>query len=224
MVFMRKGAIVYTHSYRKPSTLYVNLTPRYACVNKCVFCDKNALERYVGAKLLLSKAPTAKDVLKELQKKASSKTREIVFCGIGEPTLYLNTLLKVTRGVKNYFPSVRVRVNTNGQAELINKNRGDVARALKNAGVDEVSVSLNALTPGQYQRFCRSRFGRKAFWAVLKFVRHCKRAGIKTSVSFVEGYPGLKINKKAATALARSLGVRKENVLFRQFVSGSGRV
>ena len=215
---MRKEKIVYTHPEKKGS-LYVKLTPGYACTNRCAFCVENrkALERLVGAGPRLKSAPDAETVLRDLRTEVSPETKEIVFCGVGEPTLYLDTLLEITHAIKKEF-GVRVRVDTNGQGELIHKC-SVVAKKLRKAGVDAVYVSLNALTPRQYEKVCRPVFGEKAFWAVLRFIRRCNREGLETKVSFVEGYPGLKINKTTAIALARVLGVRKENVLFRKLVS-----
>ncbi len=212
------GKIVYSHPARGKS-VYVNLTPRYACTNKCVFCDKLALEQLVDANLSLERAPKASEVLRELREMITRKTPWIVFCGIGEPTLYLNSLLEITRTVKKDFPRVRVRVDTNGHAKLMPQNKKrDVVGELKQAGVDAVSVSLNALTPADYKRVCRPQF-KNAFAGVQEFVRECVNKGLKTRVSFVKGVRGLKMGRNEAVALARKLGVEKKNVLFREYIS-----
>ena len=50
-------------------------------------------------------------------------------------------VLAVTRWLKSR--NIRVRLDTNGQAALINPER-DVVSELKTAGIDSISVSLNA--------------------------------------------------------------------------------
>ncbi len=213
-----RGKIVYSHPQRG-ANVYVNLAPRYACTNRCVFCDKQALEQMLGAKLELERPPSAGDVLRELRRKVGRKTPWIVFCGIGEPTLYLNRLLEITRAAKKEFPWVKVRVDTNGHAGVMPQNKErDVALELKRAGVNAVSVSLNALTPEDYERVCRPRV-KNAFAGVQEFIRDCVRRDLQTQASFVVGTPGLNVDRKQARAFAGNLGVERRNVLFRTYVS-----
>lgn len=216
-----EGSVVYTHPFRGKN-LYINLTPTYACTNQCVFCNKQALERFLKTSLWLKRAPSTREVLQELRKKVSRETPEIVFCGIGEPTLRLNEVLKITRAIKKEFPWACVRLDTNGQAQLLYPKRV-VVRELKGAGVDAVSVSFNALDAREYNKLCNPRLaakhGLKVFEAVKEFVKECIRVGLNTQVSFIKNIPRHKINKERAIRLAQELGVGKENVLFRPYVS-----
>ncbi|MFQ6126364.1 MAG: hypothetical protein ACE5R6_17400 [Candidatus Heimdallarchaeota archaeon] len=43
---------------------------------------------------------------------------EIVFCGYGEPLIRLDTILAATREIKQRYPKVKVRLDTNGQGSL----------------------------------------------------------------------------------------------------------
>ena len=65
----------------------------------------------------------------------------------------------------------RIRVNTNGQANLINGR--DVTPELRGA-IDIVSISLNAPTAEAYQKICHSRYGEGAFAALQEFAKKAK--------------------------------------------------
>jgi MoaA/NifB/PqqE/SkfB family radical SAM enzyme len=56
----------------------------------------------------------------------------------------LDVLLEVARWVRQHYGRpLQIRVDTNGHGNLLNRGR-DVAAELKAAGIDKVSVSLNA--------------------------------------------------------------------------------
>ncbi len=67
---------------------------------------------------------------------------------------------------------VTIRVNTNGHGDLLNPNR-NIAEELKKAGVEKVSVSLNAHDDATYIQVCRPKF-ESAFESVLDFIRKAK--------------------------------------------------
>ena len=91
-------------------------------------------------------------------------------------------MLAITSWLKSR--NVRVRLDTNGQAALINPGR-DVISELKSAGIDSVSVSLNAESEEKYNKLCRP-IHKNAYGAVLDFIRGAKQAGIYTRVTVVE--------------------------------------
>ena len=98
---------------------------------------------------------------------------EAVFCGFGEPTERLDVLLEVARWIKQHYGRpLRIRVNTNGHGYLLNHGR-DVAEELKAAGVDSVSVSLNAGDKETYMEICRPTFSR-GYEAVVDFIKKAK--------------------------------------------------
>jgi TatD family-associated radical SAM protein len=71
----------------------------------------------------------------------------------------LDCLLKVVRWIRKYYgKAVSIRINTNGHGYLLNRGR-EVIKELKAAGVDKISVSLNAHSKQIHDRVCRPRFG-----------------------------------------------------------------
>ena len=103
-----------TYVYELGKSLYINLTNR--CSNACTFCVRNGHEGYFGNKLWLQKEPAAEDVLGAID--FSKKYEQVVFCGFGEPTERADVLVAVAKELKKR--GYTVRVNTNGQGNLIN--------------------------------------------------------------------------------------------------------
>jgi len=165
--------------YEAHKNLYINLTNR--CSADCIFCIRNFADGVYGYDLRLSIEPTTEEVIEALEKLDLSKYREIVFTGLGEPTLRFDVVLTVTRWLKSR--NIRVRLDTNGQAALINPGK-DVISELKHAGMDSVSVSLNAESEEKYNKLCRPTH-KNAYGAVLDFIRGARKAGINTRVTVV---------------------------------------
>jgi cyclic pyranopterin phosphate synthase len=114
--------------------LCLNITNE--CTNNCYFCFRNYKEGISGFNLKLTEEPTIKQIMtaiKEIMNKRHWK--EIVFCGFGEPTTRLDTMLEVSKQIKKQVQII-IRVDTNGQAQIINKNK-NVANEMKEAGVDK---------------------------------------------------------------------------------------
>ncbi len=160
--------------------LYVNLTN--ACDNDCTFCLRNNPSAE-GSELWLEREADADELCALLDAYDLSPIDELVFCGFGEPTMRLGTLLAVAHHVRTMYPDIEVRVNTNG---LANARHGrDVAPELAR-GVDRVSVSLNTADPGRYLELTRSKMGPSAHAEMLDFARAAKRAGIAVTMSVVD--------------------------------------
>jgi TatD family-associated radical SAM protein len=152
--------------------VYLNITNK--CSNRRIFCFRN-FKRGVGDfTLWLDVEPSFEQVTMELEEAMRKRAwREIVFCGFGEPTERLDLLLEVARWIKQRCgKSVVVRVDTNGHGYVLNANR-DVAGELKAAGVDKVSVSLNAHDEEAYNEVCKPGFA-GAYAAVLEFIEEAK--------------------------------------------------
>jgi len=193
---------------RKPSvvywlgdSLYLNVTNR--CPNSCYFCFrkfKNGIQEF---NLKLEKEPTSEEVIEELRKVINRKNwNEIVFCGFGEPLERLNLVLEVTHWIKKHSWKT-VRVDTNGQGYLLNKGR-DVVRELKEAGVDKVSVSLNAHDKATYNQICKPVF-EDAYENVLEFIKRAKEEGLETEATAVT-IPEVDLAK--VKELAEDMGVK----------------
>jgi len=93
-------------------------------------------------------------------------------------------------------------VNTNGHGYVLNAGR-DVAAELKAAGVDKVSVSLNAGDEETYNEVCKPVFA-GAYTAVLEFIEKAKRV-LEMEVTAVTT-PEVDLHK--VEALAKQKGVK----------------
>jgi len=163
------------------NSIYLNVTNR--CSNSCYFCFRKFKKGIREFNLKLEKEPTSEEVIEELRKVINRKNwSEVVFCGFGEPLERLNLVLEVTRWVKKHYWKA-VRVDTNGQGYLLNKGR-DVVRELKEAGVDKVSVSLNAHDKETYNQICKPVF-EDAYENVLEFIKKAKEEGLETEATAV---------------------------------------
>jgi TatD DNase family protein len=182
-------------AYQIRDSLYLNTTNR--CTNACVFCIRQKTDFIKGHNLRLEREPDFQEVIDAVGDPL--RYREVVFCGYGEPLLRLELVKQVSEYLKK--KGARIRINTNGQGNLIAGR--DIVPELKDL-VDEVSISLNAHSQEVYDKICPSRFGIKAYDEVKKFVIACKNAGIKTSVS-VMNMPGVDI--EACKTLAKELEV-----------------
>lgn len=182
-------------AYEMWGNLYLNITNR--CTNHCSFCIGKDTDTLWGYNLRLAAEPTVDEIMEAIGD--ASRYREVVFCGYGEPTIRLDVVSEVGRRLKG--AGVRVRIDTNGQGNLIwNRN---IAPELAEVA-DAVSVSLNAQDAETYHRVCGSRFGESAYEHVLAFVREAKKAGLEVMVSVVD-IP--EIDVEASRRVADELGV-----------------
>ena len=128
-----------TITYPVHNGIYVNMTNRCPCA--CTFCLRHQSAGVYGSEpLWLDREPTVKEVCDNLDTWDLSKYNEVVFCGYGEPTERLYDLLEVAKHIKAKS-DIKIRINTNGLADLIWKE--STAPKLKGL-IDTVSVSLNA--------------------------------------------------------------------------------
>jgi TatD DNase family protein len=189
-------------AYPLGDALYVNLTS--ACTLACTFCPKIRDDDWVvgGFDLKLLRNPAADAVWEAIQREGLEGRAEVVFTGLGEPTRRLEVLLEVTRRLVA-AGCRRVRVDTDGLASL--REGRDVPPLLAAAGVNAVSVSLNAADAATYARICPSRYGEAAYDAVREFIRSAVRCLPDVAASAV-AMPGL--SEAACRAVAESLGAR----------------
>lgn len=157
-----------TITYTTKDGVYINLTNR--CSNSCGFCIRNNSDGVYGSgSLWLEREPEAREVIEDLKKYDLSVYGEVVFCGYGEPTERLDTLLEVAAFVKGNY-KIPVRINTNGHGSLINGY--DITPRLKGL-VDVVSVSLNTANAKDYVKLCKPEFGEEAYDGLIDFARKC---------------------------------------------------
>jgi len=184
--------------YEYGGGLYINLTN--ACTNKCKFCIRD-FSGIAGYDLWLNHNPSADEVIGELKKVDLSKYDEVVYCGYGEPMIRLDELIKSADYIKS-VSGLKIRLNTNGQANLIHKR--DVTPELKGR-IDTISISLNGRDEAQYNDICLPELD-GAFEAMLEFTKKVKAYVPKVVMSVVDTY----INDddiEACSKIAENLGV-----------------
>ncbi len=189
-------------AYVLGDALYLNLTS--ACTLACTFCPKIRDGDWVvgGFDLRLRRAPSADAVWSAAVRAGLEGRSEVVFTGLGEPTRRLDVLLEVARRLRA-AGARRIRVDTDGLASL--REGKDVPALLAAAGVNAVSVSLNAPDAETYARICPSRLGAGAYDAVKAFVRRCVGTIPDVAASAV-ALPGM--SESACRSVAESLGAR----------------
>lgn len=189
-----------TICYTVNDALYINLTNR--CSNSCSFCIRNNGDGVYGSdSLWLEREPTVDEVLTAIDGYDLSRFKELVFCGYGEPTERAADLVRIAKTVKVRY-GIRIRINTNGQGNLINGK--DITGDLVGA-VDVVSVSLNASTPEEYDAVCHSVYGLSAYNSIVEFAKLCVSRGITTVLSVVDTTVSRDAIKRCED-IARSVG------------------
>jgi len=162
--------------YERGRALYLNITNR--CTNECRFCIRNFSRGVFGYDLMLSKEPTFEEIVCALEPKLG-KYYEFVFTGLGEPTIRIDEVLRITRYL--HENGERVRLDTNGHGELVHGR--DIVSMLIDAGLDAVSISLNAERKDKYDWLCRPKF-ENAYETILNFAGRCARK-IETQLTAV---------------------------------------
>ena len=195
-----------TVTYEVDSGLYINMTNR--CSNACTFCIRNNGNGAYGSdSLWLEHEPTVDEVLASIFSRDLEKYSEVVFCGYGEPTYRLQDARAIALKIKERYPNMCIRINTNGQANLIHKR--DVSDVIVTS-CDVINISLNECNAKKYQTHCKSIFGEKAFDALLEFATLCLQKGGKVVFSVVDsiGYADIEACKKLAQKVGVPLRVR----------------
>jgi TatD DNase family protein len=192
-------------TYYLGDTMYINLTN--LCTNKCKFCIRSAGDTVGGVNLILDNEKfTAADVITELERTFEDRCREIVFCGYGEPLIKLDIVKSVAAFIKDNYPNVPVRINTNGHANLIHKK--NIVPELGGI-IDKISISLNAQDAELYNRLCSPSLEKdKAYEAVKEFIRLCAQNGIETTASVVSGFEDFDVDVEECGRIAASLGAK----------------
>jgi TatD family-associated radical SAM protein len=130
---------------------------------------------------------------------------EVVFCGYGEPTERLDALLEVGSWLKAHHPSLPIRVNTNGLADLI---AGRPTAASLAGIVDRLSISLNSADAKEYLELCRPRFGEAAYPAMLHFAQEASNYVPEVVMTIVGAPVTSEAEQSACRELCGRLGLR----------------
>jgi GTP 3',8-cyclase len=189
-------------AYWLDNTLYLNITNQ--CSNQCYFCLRRYKRGVGGFNLKLKGDPSIEEIKIQLSEDMHLRNWDgIVFCGFGEPTERLDVLVEIAKWIKQrYGRPLQIRVDTNGHGYMLNPGR-DVAVELKNAGIDKISVSLNAEDKEKYMEICKPTIP-GAYEALLEFISKAK-ISIEVEVTAVR-LPEVNISK--VQEVADSLGVK----------------
>lgn len=188
--------------YLLDGKIYINLTNK--CTNECLFCIRTLKDDVRGKNLWLKNdTVSAEDVINQL-KTLKKDEKEIVFCGYGEPTLKLEILKEAAKFIKNNYKDVKVRLNTNGHANVIYKR--NIIPELVGL-IDEISVSLNAPNEALYKEITQPNLVCENILAEVKdFIKKSVDAGIETTASVVQGYENYDIQLQECEKIAQDLG------------------
>lgn len=187
--------------YLLDGKIYINLTNR--CTNDCIFCLRKDKDDVKGQELWLDdENSTAEDVIKQLS--SFEPTKEVIFCGYGEPLLKFEELKQVAQYIKTNYPDTKIRVNTNGHANFVYQK--NIVPELKGL-IDEFSVSLNAPTKKEYNELSQPKFD-EAYEEVKKFIKACADEKISVVASVVEGYKGRHLDLTICENIAKDLGAK----------------
>ncbi len=173
-------------AYEWKGNLYLNITNR--CTSRCSFCAKQPDYQLGSINLRLNREPTVMEVMAKV--KDLEKYPEVVFCGYGEPTKRLDDLLEIAVLLRKKGAE-KIRLNTNGHSDLINKK--ETTHLFKDV-IDSVSISLNAHDRLSYLNLCKPEFGEKSFDKVKKFIQDIKKFVPEVTATAVN-HPNVDIEK-----------------------------
>jgi len=189
--------------YDYAGEIYANITNKCPC--RCEFCIRDMVDSLGGAdSLWLKREPGLEEIFELLAQWDLSRYSELVFCGYGEPTERLDDLLEIARRVKTNH-NIKIRINTNGLADLIN---GRETAAELEGLIDAVSVSLNTSDPEKYEKLCHPVFGHESFGAIIDFTRKVKEYVPDVTMSVVGGTIPAEDVEKCRRIACEELGVK----------------
>ena len=195
-----------TITYKGRNSIYVNMTNRCPCA--CTFCLRHNKDHVFQANSLwLEREPTVKEVCDSIDEWELSKYDAVVFCGYGEPTERLDDLLEVASYIKSKS-DIKIRINTNGLADLINGEK--TAHKLEGL-IDTVSISLNATNKEDYYQLVRPKFGIDSYEAMLSFAKDCTKyvpEVVMTVVDVVTSKEEQELSRKICESIGARLRVR----------------
>ncbi len=179
---------------------YINMTNR--CTLRCKFCPKfNHVWDVQSYSLRLHHEPDTKEILNAIGK--PEQFNEIVFCGLGESTLRLNTMLEVAHSLKKN--NVTIRLNTDGLANLVNER--DVTKEMASC-IDKFSISLNAHDENTYNYHCRPKH-KNSYTEVIDFIKKLRRYTSGIVITAIDGLAGVDISECEKIAQQLDVGFKK---------------
>lgn len=183
--------------------IYINLTN--LCTNDCVFCIRAIKDDVVGANLFLSEEKVdMQELKKQLDAIKPENYEEIVFCGYGEPMLRLEELKEAAKYIREKYPHLKIRINTNGQANLVYKR--NVVPELVGL-IDSVSVSFNGENEEVYNAISLPKLP-QAYEGMKEFIKECVKHNIDTTGTIVTGYKNYEVDLESCKSQIEALGAK----------------
>lgn len=193
--------ILYTYK----NQVYLNITNKCDC--SCTFCIRTTKDTVGDAtNMWFTSEPTIEEIKAAIDTFDFTGFEEVVFCGYGEPTCALDNLLATASYLKQKL-GIRIRLNTNGLANLYHK-RDIIPELAKD--IDSVSISLNAPDAQKYEEVTRPQF-ENAYEAMLAFGQEANGQFSHVQFSIVDVLPADEIAKcqKIADERGVFLKIRK---------------
>lgn len=178
------------------------------CPSSCTFCIRNMADAWnAGDDLFLSREPTVQELAAATEEALNSAGRDqsllkVRICGYGEPLLFPDRIARVAQTVKDFDRNIVVQLITlgwpiyyqlegiGGQLTFTRRPDHEVSRLIGNmrrAGVDWISVSVNAPTEDAYIKVVRpvQVAEGEAYSQVWSFMQECKDAGFRVIATMV---------------------------------------
>ncbi|MCD7722357.1 MAG: TatD family nuclease-associated radical SAM protein [Clostridiales bacterium] len=188
--------------YTLEGGVYFNITNKCPCA--CSFCIRKKGDAVGSAKRLWHDAePTFAQIRAAVDSFDFSAVDKAVFCGYGEPTAAYDNLISTAKYLKKVNPRIKLRLNTNGLSDLINKK--ETAKEICSV-IDIISVSLNAPTAEKYDNITKNKFSGAAFGALIKFTKDCVACGNEVYMTVVDVIPQDEI--ELSREICRSCGAK----------------
>lgn len=193
--------IIYTFE----NNVYFNLTNKCTC--SCIFCIRKGHDGLGDAETLWhDHTPSWEEIEDALEHFDFTGYKEAVFCGYGEPTCAYDNMILTAKYMKEHYPDIQLRLNTNGLGEIYNKK--PIVEELAQY-IHTVSISLNAPDSVRYSEVTRPCYP-DAFQTMLGFAKKAKEAFpcVKFSVVDVISEEEIEACQKLADELGIPLRVR----------------
>ena len=191
-IAMTSGTVGFTVGSRR----FLNITNR--CNLRCRFCQRTAdCFELCGYDLRLLREPSVSEIVAAVGDARAYD--EIVFNGLGEPTLRLYDVLDAI--VLFRRPGVRVRLVTDGLANLVYGR--DVVPDMEGL-VDSLWVSLNAQDRQTYQYQCQPPAA-NAYDSMLAYCADAREYLPQVVLTAIEGVEGVDV--EACEQIATRMGV-----------------
>lgn len=186
--------------YAVGDNLYVNITNHCPCA--CVFCIRTQSNGAYGSEpLWLEHEPSQSEIDQAIRKQDLTQYREVVFCGFGEPTQRMRTLVTTADHLRA-AGAKSIRLNTNGLSDI---TYGYPTAPILQGHIDTVSISLNAGTKEKYLEVTRPRYGEQSYEALQKFALDCKACIPHVMLTVVDVLEPEEL--EAARNMAENLGI-----------------